>query len=99
MEHKIVWEIVEFCVLYQFLTNDYSGYDILIKMRTLFPDINGGMFYSVLRKLHTKGFIEIYFNSHQEKKYKLTKIGESHLIISINNWRHVKEIARKIGVD
>ena len=52
MESQMNRGILELCILYQFLSMDYYGYDIMEKMRPLFPDVKDSTFYVILRRLN-----------------------------------------------
>ena len=75
--------ILELCILYQFLSMDYYGYDLMEKMRPLFPDVKDSTFYVILRRLNAKGCTEIYYgnesNGPQRKYYRITEEGREYL--------------------
>ena len=103
MESQMNRGILELCILYQFLSMDYYGYDIMEKMRPLFPDVKDSTFYVILRRLNTKGYTEIYYgkesNGPQRKYYKITKEGKEYLDHLIQSWRTIKNIVEHLGIN
>lgn len=94
--------ILEMCILYQFLSGDYYGYDIMEKMKGVFPDAKDSTFYVVLRRLNAEGYTDIYYgkesNGPQRKYYKITEKGKDYLEKSIDNWRQLKAIVEELGI-
>ena len=94
--------ILEMCILYQFLSGDYYGYDIMEKMKGVFPDAKDSTFYVVLRRLNAEGYTDIYYgkesNGPQRKYYKITEKGKLYLEKSIDNWRQLKAIVEELGI-
>ena len=95
--------ILELCVLYQFLSNDYYGYDIMMKLHHFFLDVKDSTFYVILRRLHAEKYIEIYYgdesNGPQRKYYTLTEKGRTYLETSLEDWRHLKNIVESLGIN
>lgn len=91
------------CILYQFLSNDYYGYDIMEKMRRFFPDAKDSTFYVILRRLNAEGYTEIYYgkesNGPQRKYYKITNEGKAYLKKSVESWIQLKNIVKELGID
>lgn len=94
--------ILELCVLYQFLSNDYYGYDIMTKLHTAFPDVKDSTFYVILRRLHAEKYIEIYYgnksNGPQRKYYTLTEKGKNYLESLLEDWRQIKTTVKNLGI-
>lgn len=103
MDAQMKRGILEMCLLYQFLSNDYYGYDIMIKMKKFFPDVKDSTFYVILQRLHREGYTEIYYgkesNGPQRKYYKLTEKGNIYLENSIENWKQLKAIVAELGIN
>lgn len=103
MDPQMKRGILEMCILYQFLSEDYYGYDIMVKMKAFFHDVKDSTFYVILRRLHGEGYLEIYYgkesNGPQRKYYKITKTGKKYLENSIESWKQLKNIVEKLGID
>ena len=102
MESQMNRGILELCILYQFLSMDYYGYDLMEKMRPLFPDVKDSTFYVILRRLNVKGYTEIYYgnesNGPQRKYYRITEEGREYLESLIQSWREIKSIVESLGI-
>lgn len=102
MDPQMKRGILEMCILYQFLSGDYYGYDIMEKMKEVFPDAKDSTFYVVLRRLNAEGYTDIYYgkesNGPQRKYYKITEKGKIYLEKSIDNWRQLKTIVEELGI-
>lgn len=103
MESQMKRGILELCVLHQFLSNDYYGYDIMVKLRPFFPDVKDSTFYIILRRLNTEGYTEIYYgkvsNGPQRKYYKITEKGKEYLNCSLESWRQIRDAVEKLGIN
>lgn len=102
MDSQMKRGILEMCVLYQFLSEDYYGYDIMVKMKKYFPDVKDSSFYVILRRLNAEGYTDIYYgnesNGPQRKYYKITELGKKYLNNSLDNWRQLKIITEELGI-
>lgn len=102
MDSQMKRGILEMCILYQFLSGDYYGYDIMVKMKTFFPDVKDSTFYVILRRLNAEGYTDIYYgnesNGPQRKYYKITEKGQKYLDNSLENWRQLKNIVQELGI-
>lgn len=102
MESQMKRGILEMCVLYQFLSDDYYGYDIMVKLRPYFPDVKDSSFYVILRRLHAGGYTEIYYgqesNGPQRKYYTITEKGKRYLESSLESWRQIKSVVENLGI-
>ncbi len=102
MEVQMKRGILELCVLYQFLSKDFYGYDIMVKLRPFFPDVKDSTFYVILRRLHGEGFTEVYYgeesNGPQRKYYKITEKGKEYLDQCIENWRQIRDTVERLGI-
>lgn len=103
MDSQMKRGILEMCILYQFLSGDYYGYDIMAKMRNFFPDVKDSTFYIILRRLNAEGYTDIYYgdesNGPQRKYYKITEKGKKYLDNSLENWRQLKSIVGMLGIE
>lgn len=94
--------ILEMCILYQFLSSDYYGYDILVKMKPFFPDVKDSTFYVILRRLNTEGYTDIYYgdksNGPTRKYYRITEKGKTYLTHSIEGWKQLKNAVNELGI-
>lgn len=102
MESQMKRGILELCVLYQFLSGDYYGYDIMAKMRPFFPDVKDSTFYVILRRLHAEGYTDIYYgkesNGPQRKYYQITEAGKEYLETALENWHQIKYAVESMGI-
>ena len=102
MESQMNRGILELCILYQFLSVDYYGYDLMEKMRPLFPDVKDSTFYVILRRLNAKSCTDIYYgnesNGPQRKYYRITEEGREYLESLIQSWREIKNIVESLGI-
>lgn len=102
MDSQMKRGILEMCILYQFLSSDYYGYDIMVKMKKYFPDVKDSAFYVILRRLNAEGYTNIYYgnesNGPQRKYYTITKSGREYLDNCIDNWRKIKNIVDDLGI-
>lgn len=102
MDSQMKRGILEMCILYQFLSGDYYGYDIMVKMKTYFPDVKDSSFYVILRRLNAEGYTDIYYGSEsngpQRKYYKITESGKKYLEQALGNWRQLKKIVGELGI-
>lgn len=102
MDSQMKRGILEMCILYQFLSGDYYGYDIMAKMRSFFPDVKDSTFYIILRRLNAEGYTDIYYgeesNGPQRKYYRLTEKGRQYLDKSIESWRQLKSVVDELGI-
>lgn len=102
MESQMKRGILELCVLYQFLSDDYYGYDIMVKLRPFFPDVKDSTFYVILRRLNAEGYTEIYYgnesNGPQRKYYKITEKGKEYLDHSLESWRQIRDTVGRLGI-
>lgn len=103
MDSQMKRGILEMCVLYQFLSQDYYGYDIMARMKSFFPEVNDSTFYVILRRLNADGYTKNYYgmesNGPQRKYYTITEKGREHLQHSIEDWVQLKDIVKEIGID
>lgn len=94
--------VLEMCMLYQFLSRDYYGYDIMMKMKTKFPDVKDSSFYVILQRLNREGYTQIYYgkesNGPQRKYYRITEKGKKYLEEAVGDWKELKKIVEEIGI-
>ena len=95
--------ILEMCILFLISQEDRYGYDILKKMNLYFPEINESAFYVILRRIHSWGYTEVYFQEPtigpKRKYYRITHIGKKELEHYINDWSKINAIVSDIGID
>lgn len=94
--------ILEMCILHQFTTGDFYGYDIMERMKKYFPDVKDSVFYVILRRLNSEGFTEIYYgetsNGPRRKYYRMTEKGRQYLEESVEEWRQLKKNVQEMGI-
>lgn len=103
MDSQMKRGVLEMCVLYQFLSGDYYGYDIMVKLKKFFPDVKDSSFYVILRRLHGEGYTDIYYGKEsggpQRKYYKITEKGKEYLNSAMENWKKLKAVVAEIGIE
>ena len=94
--------VLEMCILFQFLEKDYYGYDLMEKMRLIFPEVKDSTYYVILRRLYKEGYTEIYFgtesNGPKRKYYRITEKGKEYLEYLIDSWKRLVCIADMLGI-
>lgn len=102
MDAQMKRGILEMCLLYQFLSGDYYGYDIMVKMKKFFPDVQDSTFYVILRRLCQEGCTEVYYGREsggpQRKYYRLTETGREYLENALESWRQLKSTVEELGI-
>ncbi len=102
MDAQMKRGVLEMCILYQFASADYYGYDMMEKMRPYFPDVNDSTYYIILRRLCSEGYTEVYLGdtSHgpQRKYYRITPEGRRYLEEAIKHWNQMKSVVESIGI-
>ncbi|MDE6968863.1 MAG: PadR family transcriptional regulator [Eubacterium sp.] len=103
MDAQMKRGVLEMCVLYQFLSGDFYGYEMMVRMRNFFPDVNDSSFYAILRRLHTLGYTEVYYGSEsggpQRKYYSITEKGKEYYQEQKDSWQKLKKCVAEIGID
>lgn len=94
--------ILEMCLLYQLSLQDYYGYDLMQKMKKLFPEVNDSSFYVILRRLNKEGQTESYYGEAsggpKRKYYRITPQGERYLHQAVENWHAIKNAVEELGI-
>lgn len=94
--------ILEMCILFQFTTGDFYGYDMMERMKEYFPNVKDSVFYVILRRLNSEGYTEIYFgetsNGPRRKYYRITEKGKQYLEESVEEWRQLKRNVQEMGI-
>lgn len=102
MDAQMKRGILEMCILYQFLEGDFYGYDIMVKMKSFFPDVNDSSFYVILRRLEANGHTESYegreSNGPKRKYYRITESGKQYLDGLVTSWNRMKDIVESFGI-
>jgi PadR family transcriptional regulator PadR len=103
MEAQIKKGLLEMCVMFTIGDNTMYGYDIMKQMRQFFPEVNESTFYAILRRLHGEQYLRVSLGEESKgptrKYYSMTEIGKVHLNSSVQDWKHIQEIIRSIGID
>lgn len=102
MDAQMKRGILEMCMLYQFSSKDYYGYEIMTKMKAFFPDVKDSTFYVILQRLNRENITEVYYgeksNGPPRKYYKITKKGTEYLEQSVQNWKKIKTVVEDLGI-
>lgn len=103
MDAQMKRGVLEMCVLHQFLSGDFYGYEMMVRMRNFFPDVNDSSFYAILRRLHTLGYTKVYYGSEsggpQRKYYSITEKGKEYFQEQKDSWQKLKKCVAELGID
>lgn len=103
MDAQIKKGVLEMCLLYKLSQKDYYGYPLMQEMKIIFPEVNDGTFYTILRRLNKEKATDIYFGNEsggpQRKYYKITENGLNKLENFINDWNQLKSRVSEIGIE
>lgn len=99
MDSQMKRIILEMCMIYQFINEDYCCYEIIKRMKHYFPDIKDSTFYAILCRINSEGYTETYYESEsdepQKKYYKITKQGKSYFNDTLQELRVLNSIIRE----
>ena len=103
MEAQMKKGILEMCVLFTIKDKTMYGYDIMRQMRKHFPDVNESTFYTILRRLHSDKYADVFLgeesNGPTRKYYSITETGKAYLGAAIKDWKRIQKIINNIGVE
>ncbi|MDR0935132.1 MAG: PadR family transcriptional regulator [Oscillospiraceae bacterium] len=103
MEAQMKKGLLEMCVIFTIRDKTMYGYDIMKQMRQYFPDVNESTFYAILRRLNSEGYARITLGEESKgptrKYYSITESGREYLNNALRDWRNIKEIITRIGIE
>ena len=96
-------DLLELCLLQLLDGGDKYGYEVLVPLRTAFPDTQESAIYALLRGLGKEGFTSWYMapggGGPDRKYYRLTPAGQSRLDALRTDWRHMRDAIVSFGVE
>jgi len=102
MDAQLKKGVLELCLLQCLSGEPKYGYDIIQTMRGCFPDVTESTFYAILRRLAKEGAADTYQGSESNgpvrKYYRLTDEGRERLAQMSADWRSLREILEKLGI-
>ena len=102
MDAQLKKGVLELCLLQCLSGEPKYGYDIIQTMRGCFPDVTESTFYAILRRLGKEGAADTYQGSESNgpvrKYYRLTAGGRERLEQMAADWRSLREILEKLGI-
>ena len=103
MDAQLKKGILELCLLQTISGEPQYGYDVIQRMRQHFPEVTESTFYAILRRLHREGAAETFQGSESNgpvrKYYRLTDQGRERLEQMAADWRSLREIMQKLGIE
>ena len=102
MDAQLKKGVLELCLLQCLSGEPKYGYDVIQTMRGCFPDVTESTFYAILRRLAREGAADTYQGSESNgpvrKYYRLTDEGRDRLAQMAADWRSLREIMTKLGI-
>ena len=102
MDAQLKKGVLELCLLQCLSGEPKYGYDVIQTMRGCFPDVTESTFYAILRRLAREGAADTYQGSESNgparKYYRLTDEGRDRLAQMAADWRSLREILEKLGI-
>ena len=103
MDAQLKKGVLELCLLQCLSGEPKYGYDIIQTMRGCFPDVTESTFYAILRRLAKEGAADTFQGSESNgpvrKYYRLTDQGRERLEQMAADWRSLREIMQKLGIE
>ena len=102
MDAQLKKGVLELCLLQCLSGEPKYGYDIIQAMRAHFPEVTESTFYAILRRLAKEGAADTFqggaSNGPVRKYYRLTDEGRDRLAQMAADWRSLREIMTKLGI-
>ncbi len=99
MLKKEIWTL---CILYLLSKKDRYGYDLISQLKSLFPDAQEPIIYSILRELCKNQYTKIYLSTDSlgpsRKYYAITATGLEKLDDLYNCWKNLKSSIESLGI-
>ena len=102
MDAQLKKGVLELCLLQCLCGEPKYGYDVIQTMRGCFPDVTESTFYAILRRLDKEGAADTFQGSESNgpvrKYYRLTDKGRERLSQMAADWRSLREILARLGI-
>ena len=96
-------DLLELCLLQLLDGGDKYGYEVLVPLRTAFPDTQESAIYALLRGLGKEKYTEWYMapggGGPDRKYYRLTSSGQERLEELKGDWRNMRDAIASFGVE
>ena len=96
-------DLLELCLLQLLAGGDKYGYEVLVPLRTAFPDTQESAIYALLRGLGKSGLTSWYKapsdGGPDRKYYKLTPEGRIRLAKLRSDWCNMRDAIASFGVE
>lgn len=103
MDAQLKKGVLELCLLQCLAGGPTYGYDVIQTMRACFPEVTESTFYAILRRLAREGAADTFQGSESNgpvrKYYRLTEAGRQHLEQMREDWRNLRGIMKRLGVE
>ena len=102
MDAQLKKGVLELCLLQCLSGEPKYGYDVIQTMRGCFPDVTESTFYAILRRLGREGAADTFQGSESNgpvrKYYRLTPAGRERLEQMSQDWRSLRAILERLGI-
>lgn len=103
MDTQLKKGILEMCILYQLMSKDMYGYEIMKLIQDVFPDVYDGSIYTILRRLNSDGYTETYMRDVPSggpgrKYYRITPEGRRYSQEMNAQWAELVGRVGKLGI-
>lgn len=103
MDTQLKKGILEMCILFQLISRDMYGYEIMKIIKEVFPDVYDGSIYTILRRLNKEGHTESYMGNvpsggPKRKYYRITESGKEYSININKEWKQIVINVGKLGI-
>ena len=92
--------IMELCILQLLTQQDMYGYEILHKLKSVFPNTKESEIYVLLRGMFRDKFTECYEGKESDgpvrKYYKVTALGQERKEELVREWQHLCDAMRTL---
>ena len=96
-------DLIELSLLYLLNLEDLYGYEILRRVREIFPDTQESALYAQLRGLCKEGSTEQYEGTTSDgptrKYYRITAAGRDKLSDLLTQWRKLRGAMTTLGIE
>lgn len=94
--------ILELIVLNEIEQNDIYGYELVKKLCEFYVDVDISSYYTILRRLHRKEYIECYegdiSGGPKRKYYSITENGKDYLKERKLELQYMNQMNQKLGL-
>lgn len=103
MDAQLKKGVLELCLLQCLSGEPKYGYDVIQTMRASFPEVTESTFYAILRRLAREGAADTFQGSESNgptrKYYRLTDAGRQRLAQMREDWRNLRGVMERLGIE